>query len=353
MKYWDDVTINNIRQGFYSAVYFNRTRQILLQEKNLKKGIMQIFQKQDSVLCGVDHVLELLKIGTGYFDGENWIDKSAELEIKSLSDGDEIKAWETIMHIKGPYAYFAHLESLYLGILARETKITTNARKAVNAANKKQVIFFADRFDYFLNQEIDGYAAKIGGVHGVATSAQALLWKGKPMGTIPHSLIAMHNGHTIKAAESFKSLFPEVPLIVLVDFDNDCVKTSLEVARQFGKQLFAIRIDTSEANIDKSLSQLNDQSLKGVNSQLVKLVRNTLDDEGFNHVKIVASGGFTPEKISQFEKEKVPVDIYGVGSSLLRGDIDFTADIVEVDDKKIAKAGRELKPNKKLCSRLI
>lgn len=347
MKYWDNETIDKIRNGYYSAVYFNRTKQTLLKEKKLENVTMQIFQKQNSVLCGVDQVIELLKIGTGYFENEKWIDKSSELEINSLADGDSIKPLETIMHIKGPYAYFAHLESLYLGILARQTKIATNVKKVVTAAKNKQIIFFADRFDYFLNQEIDGYAAKIGGIHGVATAAQAHLIQKQPMGTIPHAFIAINDGDTVETAGQFSNNFPDVPLIVLVDFENDCVKTSLEVAKKFGDKLFGVRLDTSESITDKSSKE------KGVNPELVKKVRDALDDEGFNKVKIVVSGGFNAEKIEKFEKESVPVDIYGVGSSLLTGNIDFTADIVEVENKKIAKTGRIYRPNENLCKKLM
>ncbi len=352
MNYWDQETIEKIRKGFYSAQYFNRTKQMLLNEKNLKPITMQIFQKNDGILCGVDQVLELLKIGTGYFENEKWIDKSGEISIESLSDGDTIEPRETVMHIKGPYAHFAHLESLYLGMLARQTKIATNAHTVVKAAKGKQVMFFADRFDYFLNQEIDGYAANRGGVEGVATPAQAFLYEGIAMGTLPHSLIAIHDGDTVKAAESFAKNFPEVPLIVLVDFDNDCVTTALTVARKFGKKLFGVRLDTSETMIDISLQQ-DDASLRGVNKQLVIAVRKALDAEGFHHVKIVVSGGFTAEKIVDFENAHIPVDIYGVGSSLLKGSNDFTADCVEVDGKKIAKTGRTFIPNKRLCNKSL
>src|SRR3990167_7792010 len=182
MKYFSEETIDKIRRGYYSAVYFNRTKEILLKEKNVKKVTMQVFQKKEgSILCGVEEVKKLLKIGTGYFKGENWIDKSGELEVKSLADGDRLEAWETVMHIKGPYAYFAHLESIYLGILARRTFVATNTRKCVEAASGKSsdsegkpIIFFADHFDYFLNQKGDGFAAKIGGASAVFTQAMTV-----------------------------------------------------------------------------------------------------------------------------------------------------------------------------------
>src|SRR5256886_2380634 len=86
----------------------------------------------------------------------------------------------------------------------------------------------------------------------------------------------------------------------------------------------------------------------GVNPQLVWNVRRALDGEGFQHVKIVVSGGFTVEKIRQFEEQEVPVDMYGVGSSLFQGRFDFTADVVRVEGKPLAKVGRSYQPNPRL-----
>ncbi len=347
IRYWDNKTIEKIRKGYYSASYFSKTKEILLKEKNLKKVTMQVFQKNDnSVLCGVNTVIELLKIGAGYFEGNKWISKWTELKVKTLSDGKIIKKGEPVMHIMGPYAYFAELESLYLGILARQTRIATNARNIVNAANGKPVLFFADRFDYFLNQEADGYAAHIGGVTNICTPAQGNWFSGQPVGTIPHSLIAINNGNSLKTTLQFNKHFPKNNLIALVDFDNDCVAGAVEVAKKFGKKLWGIRLDTSENMVDKSLQKLPEKEAQhhGVNPTLVKSVRKALNKAGFSYVKIIVSGGFNKSKIAWFEKENTPVDIYTVGSAMLEGKNHFTADIVEVDGKKIAKSGRELSP---------
>lgn len=335
--------IKKIRKGYYSALYFNRTRQILLKEENLETVTMQVFQKNEgSVLCGIPEVLELFKIATGYFERGKWIDKSEEIQVKHLPDGSALKSLEPVIHITGPYAYFAHLESLYLGILARRTLVATNARNVVKAASGKSVVCFADRFDHFLNQAGDGYAAHIGGIQTVCTEAQADKWKGKIAGTIPHSLIAVNKGNTTEAASQFARNIDD-NLVVLVDFDNDVINTSLLVAKKFGKKLWGVRVDTAENMIDKSLGE---KGGKGVNPTLIKLLRKKLDENGFKHVKIVVSGGFNAEKITKFEKEKTPVDIYGVGSSLLKGANDFTADVVMVGDKNLAKKGRGYKPLK-------
>jgi len=86
----------------------------------------------------------------------------------------------------------------------------------------------------------------------------------------------------------------------------------------------------------------------GVNAHLVRKVREALDADGFEHVRIVASGGFTVDKILEFEQNSVPVDAYGVGSSLIRGQNDFTADIVMTDGRPSSKVGRRFRPSPRL-----
>ena len=224
----------------------------------------------------------------------------------------------------------------------------------MDAAGEKSVIFFADRFDYFLNQTGDGYAAKVGGASAICTPAMSDGFGQEPVGTIPHSLIAICDGSTVEAAKVFAMHYPDVKLIVLVDFDNDCVNTALEVSKALKDKLWGVRIDTAENLIDKNLTmqQFNNVTMKGkyygVNPTLVKLVRKALDQEGFSEVKIVVSGGFNKDKVKLFESEKTPVDVYGVGSALVHGENDFTADIVKVGEKQIAKAGRESRQNSRL-----
>jgi len=343
--YWGKNTIRRIREGYYSAVYFNRTKEMLHKDGVMTDVIMQIFQRQNgAVLCGMHEVTELLKIGTGYWRGTTWVNCWNRLRVFSLQEGDTVNAKDSVMHIRGPYVYFAHLESLYLGILARRTMVATNARRLVNAASGKPVICFADRFDHFINQEGDGYAARIGGVTGVCTQAHASWWGGVPAGTMPHALIAIHDGSTLKSAQLFVQHFPKVPLIVLVDYENDCIKTALTVARVLKQSLWAIRIDTSSDVVDVSQKKTS-ASARGVTTELVQDVRKALNQEGFSNVKMVVSGGFNQDKIRYFENRKTPVDIYGVGSWLLKGSYDFTADIVMVQNKRQAKVGRAYTPN--------
>jgi nicotinate phosphoribosyltransferase len=190
----------------------------------------------------------------------------------------------------------------------------------------------------------------VGAPIGVTTDEQASWWGGRGIGTVPHSLIASYGGNTVLAATKFAEWASEdMNITVLVDFENNSVETALEVARALGPKLWGVRLDTSEALVDRSLwEELGDFKPTGVNERLVRKVRDALDEDGFEHVKIVVSGGFTIDKIKEFEEESVPVDAYGVGSSLIRGSNDFTADLVLTDGRPSAKVGRQYKPNPRL-----
>jgi nicotinate phosphoribosyltransferase len=211
------------------------------------------------------------------------------------------------------------------------------------------------RHDHHRVQTGDGYAAYVAGQIvgapiGVTTDEQASWWGGVGLGTVPHSLIASYGGDTVAAAKHFADWAPpDMNVTVLVDFDNDSVRTALEVAQALGPRLWGVRLDTSESLVDRSLwLELGDFNPTGVNPRLVHKVRIALDTAGFDDVRIVVSGGFTLEKIGEFERDGVPVDAYGVGSSLIRGSNDFTADIVLTDGRPSAKFGRQLKPNPRL-----
>ncbi|MBI1968006.1 MAG: nicotinate phosphoribosyltransferase [Gemmatimonadetes bacterium] len=333
--------VEKMREGYYSDKYFVRAREILLKDRHRPRVTMQVFGKAHAYLGGIDEAIAILKLCSERWD---------ELEVHALYDGDEIEPWETVLLIEGPYDAFANLETLYLGVLARRTKVGTNTRRVVDAARPKQVMFFPARHDHWLVQTGDGYAAHIAGAIGVSTDAQASWWGSEGIGTVPHALIAAYGGDTALASRKFaEHMDPGMRLITLVDFDNDCVGTSLQVARALGERLYGVRIDTSETLVDRSVSpQMGTFRPTGVNPQLVWNVRHALDQEKFQHVKIVVSGGFTVEKIRQFEEQGVPVDAYGVGSSLFQGRFDFTADVVMLEGKPRAKVGRSYRPNPRL-----
>lgn len=328
-----------IRKGWYTDKYFVRTREILIKDNNHSNVLMQVFTRKSGVLCGIDEAISILRLCADYPD---------KLKISALYDGDFIEEGETVMTIEGDYGSFAHLETVYLGVIARGTAVATSVKNVTEAAHDKVVFFFPSRFDHYSVQVSDGYAAFIGGAEGVSTDANGAIWGAEGMGTIPHGMIAAYDGDTVKAAKVFDRVMPkEVYRIALVDFENDCVKTSVEVARELRGSLWGVRLDTASDLWDKSIESKYMNS-RGVCPELVWNVRKALDREGFHHVKIVVSGGFNAARTREFIDLGVPFNAVGVGSALFQKRIDFTADIVMVNGKPCAKVGRMFKPNPKL-----
>ena len=388
-----DLPVQELRRGYRSDVYFWREK-IALEKHDLHPRVtMQVFQKRPAVLCGIDEAIAVLKLAAGRYRDYNracgifdrfvelkhkarklfLTDKNAYLEttrrrveiseeldglwesgfdaldVDGLHDGDRIHPWETVMHISGDASLFAHLETIYLGILARRTRVATNVRNVVEAARGKIILFFPARFDHWAVQGGDGYAAHVGGAHGVSTQAQGEWWGAKAAGTVPHALIAAVGGNTAEAVRLFGESYPDVNLVALVDFDNDNVGTALECARVLGDRLWGVRMDTAQNMVDKSIiPTMGDFKPTGVVPELAFMLREALDKEGFYHVKIIVSGGFDAEKIAAFEERDAPVDAYGIGSALLRGAYDFTADVVRVEGRPCAKAGRRYRANSRL-----
>lgn len=354
--------------GYYSDRYFVLTARTIAHAGLDPVVTMQLFAKHAGVLAGVYEALRMLQTQlamnprTGARYGFN------DLTIDTLVDGDTVVPWEPVMHITGPYLAFAHLETDYLGVIARRTLIATNVRHVIDAANGKPVIFMGARHDDWRVQTADGFAAKIGGIASVSTDANGAWWGAGGVGTMPHSMIAAFGGDVVRATLQFARYARDtglrVDLVSLTDYNNDVIADSLAVARAmrdaFGDRvLWGVRIDTSERLVDKSLEEeamrFPERRLNGVCPELVRRLRSAFDAEGFDYVRIGVSGGFHARKIERFEAGKVPVDFYGVGSSLLghndgevdglANNFDFTADVVRLDGQPESKAGREERPN--------
>jgi nicotinate phosphoribosyltransferase len=342
--------VQRIRDGYYSDAYFVFTKHLLEDEGEHPRVTMQVFQKEESVLGGIDEAIAVLKLCSGRELDSEWVGGWDQLVVHALHEGDRISPRETVMTIEGDYSLFAHLETVYLGSLARRSLVMRNVDEVVRAARGKQIIYFPARHDHWLVQTGDGWSAHVAGAIGVSTDAQASWWGGRGIGTVPHGLIAAYGGDTVRAAVQFTERYHgQMNITVLVDFENDSVRTALQVAHALGPKLWGVRLDTSDLLVDRSLiDEMGAFKPTGVNPRLVEKVRGALDGAGFPDVRIVVSGGFNADRIREFEAAGVPVDAYGVGSSLIRGQNDFTADIVLRDGLPCAKVGRGYAPNPRL-----
>ncbi|MAS34424.1 MAG: nicotinate phosphoribosyltransferase [Anaerolineaceae bacterium] len=394
--------VKGLRRGVYSDQYFANVVQIL-EGVSSDLGDMpveaQYFNRRQprTLVAGVDVALAILKHATGYFEGNQFVDTSAQLDVEAVADGvfttyaGNPMEVQPVIKVRGRYRDFALLETAMLGVLTRASRVATNVYHVLEVSNGKPILFFPARFDLPDVQAIDGYAYWLAVQRYnhdfnqqmnalVSTDAQGAWWGGEGGGTVPHALISSFLGDTADAMVAYARHVPvEVPRIALVDFNNDTVAASLAIldaywpyyraalesgdAESRGRwTLHGVRIDTSSNVRDVSLEP---DGPYGINPQLIHLVRDSMDaawerwnvpqawvDEAkafCRQVKIVASGGFDRARIENYERENVPVDMYGVGSRFFQNDsstsTDYSMDIVRVKPGdqwiKMAKVGRQ------------
>ncbi len=325
-----------LKDGFFSANYFLKAREIVNKHLKGHTVCMQWFQRKDDVmLCGVDEAIALL---------HTFANNPQDLIIEALDDGDIINANEPVLKVYGRYEDFGYLESVIDGILARRSSVATNVYQLKKVVGDTPVFSMADRQDDYLTQIGDGYATYIAGIDRVSTDAQGLWWGGKGMGTMPHALIQMCHGDIIKASDIYKATYPNEKVTALIDYNNDVITDSLKIAKHLGKDLKALRVDTSLSLIDKYFSDKDTSGFDphGVCKELIFALRKALDENGFDYVQIVVSSSFNKDKIKEWKQLNVPVDMYGVGTYFINNmTVGFTGDLVKLDGQDEAKVGRK------------
>lgn len=358
----------------------------------------QVFHRRSpcALVAGVDVVLHMLRAATGFWRGGDFVPTWNALEVDALHDGafadygGNPAVVQPVLKIRGRYRDFAVLETPLLGVLTRASRIATNVYEVLQASNGKQVLYFPARFDLMATQELDGYAywlavQRYNHDSGrtmpamVSTHAQARWWGGRGGGTIPHALIATFLADDVEAMLRFAEHMPlETPRILLADFDNDTMRAARRTLAAFWQRyraayvaqdelgmrrwtLHGVRLDTAANMRDAGLPADAD---KGVSAALVRAMREALNTawQAWDvpsalvdvarafcaNVQIVVTGGFNRERIAAFERDGVPVDSYGVGSSFLvngaGSNTDFTMDVVRVQVAgawvDVAKVGR-------------
>jgi nicotinate phosphoribosyltransferase len=310
-----------ILSGDSADVYFARAASILEREGLDPLVTMEVFARQEAILCGIDEAKNLIGHVLATAD-------PAETRVEALSDGDRIAPKEIVLRIRARYRGFGLYETAILGMMSQSTGWATAAREVVDAAAPEPVVSFGARHVHPDITDVLDYAAIVGGCVGASTPAGARLAGLSPTGTMPHSLVLIF-GDTVEAAEAFdRDLDADVPRIVLVDTFKDEAEEALRVAHALGARLYGIRLDTPAER-------------GRVTADLVKEIRARLDQEGYGHVRITVSGGLNPERIAHFKEQAAPVDSFAVGSHISGArPIDFTGDIKEIDGRPIAKRGR-------------
>jgi len=298
------------------------------------------------------------------------------------SEGRWVGAGEPLMYISGSLVHLSDLETILLQKLGPACVAAFNAFTMCSDLPRVAFLAMDARHCAGLEMaEIMAYAASVGsnrarrkvsavGFIGNATHATAHYFgQEQAMGTMPHALIG-YAGSTLRAAEMFHETFPDQPMTVLVDYFGREVTDGLTVARRFAhlasQGKLAVRVDTpgsrfiegldpstSYAVLDRNVPDAirgyrNETELRylvgaGVSAAAVWHLREALNREGFQKVKIVASSGFDPAKCKVMAEANAPIDIVGTGSFLPQRwtETYATADIIEYNGVKRVKIGRE------------
>ena len=305
-------THEEILTGCTTDVYFVKARDVLRDGGRLDTEVTaEIFARRSGVYAGLEEVLTLL-------DGR-------KVTVHSLREGDAFAAKEVLVRICGPYEAFGVFETVMLGMLASASAWATAARECVDAAEEACPVLWRT-------------ACTLGGPGDGADCAQGRrlcrgqlhsrrqTGRGRAVGTVPHAAVLIM-GDTVELALRYDAVMPDgEPRIVLVDTFKDEAEETLRVAAALGDRLNAVRLDTPGER-------------GGVSPELVAEVRYRLDKAGFPNVRIVASGGLSPDRIR--ELARAGADSFGVGSYISHAaPIDMTMDLKEVGGVPIAKRGR-------------
>jgi nicotinate phosphoribosyltransferase len=306
-----------IRAGATTDVYFRRTVEII-ERAGLDKHVRAEFSVKAlpgglpwAVFAGLEEALALL-------DG-------IELDLRGVPEGTLIRPWEPFMELSGSYLSFAILETAILGCVCQASGVATKSARIRVLAGDKLVASFGARRMHPAVAPVIERAAFIGGCDGVSVVKSAALLGEDPTGTTPHALMLLA-GDTVEAMRLFDRIIPEAaPRIALIDTFQDEKFEAVRVAEALGDRLFGVRLDTPG-------------SRRGDFAQILREVRWELDLRGFQHVRLIVSGGLDEPDVAQL---RPLVHGFGVGTCIANARVvDAGMDIVEIDGTPFAKRGK-------------
>ena len=325
MRLFHYATDEEIRKGKTTDVYFTRTKKIL-EAKGLEK--LQVVAEVTSgrlprkwpwgVICGIEEVARLFE--------ECAVDVYAMPEGSVFYHKDQYGIREPVMFIDGSYGEFCILETPMLGLICQASGAATRAARIKKGAGENSVVAFGIRRMHPTLCPMLDRAAYVGGFDGVSSLKGAEAVGIEPTGTMPHALIIMFED-PVKAWKAFDEVMPpEVPRMVLVDTYFDEKMETIMAVDALKDRLDGVRLDTPA-------------SRKGDFAEIVREVRWELDIRGYEHVKILVSGGLNENSVRILSE--AGAEAFGVGTSVSNAPtINFAMDIVELEEKPVAKRGK-------------
>jgi putative nicotinate phosphoribosyltransferase len=273
--------------------------------------------------AGIVDPLTLAFLESYRFSGSVW----------GYSEGDCYFPGSPIVVVEGPFAEAVLLETITLSILNHDCAIASAASRMVTAAGDRPLIEMGSRRTHEWAAVASARAAYIAGFASTSNLRARFDYGVPSAGTSAHAFTLVHDSERHAFETQLESLGTATTLLVDTYDVPRAVRTAIEVA---GPELGAVRIDSGDLPV------------------LARQVRAELDALGAVKTRIILTGDLDEYSIAALGA--VPVDGYGVGTSLVTGSgaptaalvyklvarssADSDSDLVPVAKRSVGKPGR-------------
>lgn len=232
--------------------------------------------------------------------------------VYSSYEGDVVFPTRPVLSIEANIIEAQILETIVLNILNFQSLIATKASRVRQVAGNRQLIDFGLR----RAQGVGGYyasrAAIVGGFDATSNIRAGRDYDIPVAGTMAHSFVQCYDDE-LSAFRDFSNAWPEHCVLLVDTYDTlkNGIPNAIKVAKEMearGHRLKGIRLDSGDL------------------AYLSKKARHLLDEAGLNYVKITASNQLDEHVIKSLLEQKAPIDIFGIGTSLVIGKPDAALD---------------------------
>lgn len=252
--------------------------------------------------------------------------------IRAVPEGDLVFPNCPILVLEGNLIDGQLVETIILNFLNFQSLVATKASRIRQVAPGKMLIDFGLRRAQGPASYYASRAAIIGGFDATSHVRAALDYDIPSSGTMAHSFIQSMPDE-LSAFQAYARSQKDNCVLLVDTYDTlksgipNAIRVGHELERE-GHQLLAIRLDSGDL------------------AYLAKESRKMLNQAGLNYVKIAASNQLDEYVIKSLEEQKAPIDIYGIGTSLVTGQPDAALDgvykMAEIDGKPTIKLSENL-----------
>ena len=226
-----------------------------------------------------------------------------EGDITAIREGAPFTSESPVFRVTAKRPQAQLMETAILNIINFQTLIASKANRVVNAAGTAKVIDFGLRRAQGFDAGVKGArSAYIAGAIATSDVEAAKIYGIPPSGTMAHSFVMGFKDER-EAFRSYAHTFPDASTFLIDTYDTlEGTRRASEVAKEMeskGHRLVAVRLDSG--------------NLEGLSRQ----IRNILDSEDLQYVKIVLSSDLNEYKIDEYTRDGSPVDYYGVGTEMI------------------------------------